>query len=61
MEKRWYKSKTVWLGILSILIAVLEFIATFLASGDFSPTAIVLGVSGLLGIVLRFLTSEPIA
>ena len=58
--KAWYQSKTVWTMVLAVVIAVGEFVAQFVANGDYSVPAIILGVVGIAGIVLRFLTSEPI-
>jgi hypothetical protein len=58
--KAWYASKTVWLGILEILIGILDAVATFLATGDLSSTALVTLTSGILTIVLRKLTTQPL-
>ena len=59
-SKNKWLSRTVWLGVITVAIGILELVAEFLASGDFSPPAITLIVSGALGVVLRFLTSQPI-
>ena len=60
MAKKFYLSKTVVVGALQILGAVLLFVADFVGRGDFTLPAILLGASGVVGIILRFLTSEPI-
>lgn len=61
LGKPWYKSKTVWAGLLEMLIGSLGLIATFLDAGNFTASAIVLLVVGILKIVLRYLTDEPLA
>ncbi len=58
--KKFYLSKTVIVGALQILSAVLLFVADFVGRGDFSTPALLLGANGLVMIVLRFLTSEGI-
>jgi hypothetical protein len=60
MDKAWYESKTIWVGILEIVIGALGLVATFLQAGDYTPAAFVLLAVGVLTIVLRFLTSQPI-
>ena len=60
MTKRWYESKTVWTGILEILIAVGLLVATFLTEGNFSAPAFVLLAVGILTIVQRIFTDTPI-
>lgn len=52
-------SRTVAIGILQILSAVLLFAAEFVKNGDYSPVAIILGINGLVMIALRFATTEP--
>ena len=58
--KLWYESKTLWVGVLQIAIAVGMALAEFLNSGVYSPEAIVLFVVGIMTIVMRYLTEEPI-
>jgi hypothetical protein len=58
--KNWWKSKTVWLGILTVSIGILTAVAEFLARGDFSPSALVLMISGAMGVILRFITDKPL-
>ena len=60
MSKKWYQSRTVWAGILQILIAIGGLVADFLQAGDFTAPAITLLVTGVLMIVLRFVTDTPI-
>ena len=60
MVKEWYKSKTIWFGALYVLISL----AGVFGFVQFSPSAdlveIVGGVTGVLVIVLRLLTKEPV-
>lgn len=58
--KRWYLSRTVWAGILEIVIGALGLLATWLQQGDFSLPAVILLVVGVLTIILRKLTTQPI-
>ena len=58
--KKWYASRTVWIGILEILIAVLGSVATFLEVGDFTIPACILFVSGVLMVILRYVTDTGI-
>ena len=60
MTKRWYESKTVWVGILQIIIAVCLAVADFVTVGDFTAPAFIFLAVGILTIVLRFLTDTPI-
>ncbi len=48
-------SKTVWLGILTVAIGIIEFLAG-VPAGASAATIIV----GVLGVIIRFLTNEPI-
>lgn len=58
--KKWYTSKTYYIGALEILIGIGGLVATFLEAGDFAAPAIVCLVTGVLTIVLRKLTKEPV-
>lgn len=63
--KNWYTSKTVWFAVLTVLIGI----AGAFGFGEFVPDAstaqmieaVTLIVVGLVGILLRYLTKEPIA
>ncbi len=48
-------SKTIWLGVLMILAAIVEYIA-----GLPSGTSILQAISGCLTIVIRFLTNDSL-
>ena len=59
--KRWYRSRTIWVGILEIAIGVLGLVADHLASGqEWTPASIVLIVTGALTLVLRKITTKPL-
>ncbi len=58
--KNWWESKTIWVGILQILCSIGFSVADFLQAGDFTGPAIALFVTGIISIVLRFLTNEPL-
>ena len=56
MTKPWWTSKTIWLGALMILAAIMEYIAGLPAG-----TSIVQAISGALTIIVRLLTSQSIS
>lgn len=58
--KKWYQSKTIWVGILQVAAAVGLAVADFLQVGDFTAPAYVLLFVGVVTIGLRFLTDQPI-
>ena len=58
MQKFWYESKLVWLGVITTLIGALQLVAEFLKAGTFSPDSVVLLVVGILGVVLRVWFTE---
>ena len=53
--KNWYKSKTIWLGVIAVSIAVFESIQL-----EQAWPAVVLAAFGALAIVVRRVTSESI-
>ena len=54
MPKKWYLSRTIWVGVITFLMGAISFIET---NQGASITTI---ASGVLMIILRALTSEPI-
>ena len=58
--KLWYESKTMWTGIIEILIGILGLVATFLRIGIYTPEVYVLLVVGILTVLLRKFTDTPI-
>ena len=59
--KKFYQSKTFWVGALEVLSGILLLVANFLTAGDYATPAIVLLVNGVVMIVLRKLTNTGIA
>ena len=53
MNKKWYESKMVYLGIVQFLIGALGLLAEFLKAGDYSPFAVTMLASGILVVVMR--------
>ena len=52
--KKWFESKTVWLGILTALSGALSLGAQYVAEGSFnSQDGMLLFAVGLIGIVVR--------
>lgn len=59
--KKWYMSKTVWLGIITTLIGALGLVSDLLGKPTISAQDIVLLISGILGVALRvWFTTESI-
>lgn len=55
-----FVSKTVWVGILEILIGTAGLLAPFFDAGVYTAAAVTSLVAGVLTIVLRFVSTEPI-
>ena len=53
--KPWFKSRTVWLGVLEIAGGIAEFIAGLPAEASAATI-----VAGIVTIIIRFLTKQPI-
>jgi len=47
MNKEWYKSRGVWLGIITGLVGSLELIATAVQTGDFSSVGLITLILGI--------------
>lgn len=58
IPKDWYKSKTVWFGLIWIVATVLTSSGVFVPSKDMTELAA--AFAGVLVVVLRMLTSQPI-
>jgi len=59
--KSWLRSKTVWVAVLYALAGVSGIVADFLEAGDFTQPAIIALMTSVLMLVLRKMTSQPIA
>lgn len=60
MEKPWYQSKTVWSSIIGGAVAISTAFGFDLGLDPDQQTAIVGGIMAVIGIVLRFVTKEPL-
>ena len=59
--KNWYKSKVVWLGILQLIAAITLFVGNKLdGTPSWNPSEIILLVNGVVMVILRWLTDQPI-
>ena len=61
--KPWYRSKQFWIGVLQLVAALTMFGNQFFTENEITfdnPTAIMLLVNGLVMVVLRWLTDQPI-
>ena len=62
--KKWYQSKTVWANGLMILAAILTFLISEQSAAELlgGRALEIFGLAaGIINLVLRFVTSEPIA
>lgn len=55
--KKWYQSKTFWLGVLEIIIGISELLMEFIGSTETGITSIIIGIAT---IILRYVTKQPI-
>ena len=56
--KAWWKSKTIWASLIVAVIAIIQAVTGFIPEGYVGYVLLVVAV---LGIVLRYLTGQPIA
>ena len=59
ISKRWWQSRTIWLGLLELTIGLLD---VFAESGltDESADGVLLMIAGMLTVLLRFVTRLPV-
>lgn len=58
--KPWWRSLTVWLGLLELAVGLLDVAAESGLTGD-SVDGVLLTVAGVLTVLFRFLTRQPLA
>lgn len=58
--KDWWKSRTFWLGITQLVVALLLYFQEWLQTTT-EETSLALLISGLLMIFMRWLTDKPIS
>jgi len=57
----WYESKMLWVGVGTTLLRVIPLIQEMIAQGPVDLTAVLTLVSGVVIVLLRVWTSDPIA
>ena len=59
--KLWWESKTIWAGVIEVLIAVLLAVAGSEVVAAYPQVAsLILGAAGIAAILLRLITGKPI-
>jgi hypothetical protein len=56
--KRWYKSKTVWINVLSLVAMILATVAQWPEMNDVAPQLVY--ALAIVNVLLRFVTSESV-
>ena len=56
--KRWYKSKTVWINVLSLVAMVLATVAQWPEMNEIAPQIVY--ALAIVNVLLRFVTSESL-
>lgn len=58
-SKPWYRSKTLWANVFTVLIAILGLLGAHPLLEQYSDH--ILLVMGVIGILLRFVTDQPLS
>lgn len=60
MVKNWWTSKTVWVNILTVLVGIVGVVQV--SAGTLPPAALpyLTMAGGILNVILRFVTSQPV-
>lgn len=61
MIKLWFQSKTVWLNLIPFIISINDLVIHKIGGLGLSNTALIVAILSGINIVLRFLTSKPVA
>ena len=56
--KRWYKSKTVWINVLSLVAMILATVAQWPEMNEIAPQIVY--ALAIVNVLLRFVTSESL-
>lgn len=56
--KRWYKSKTVWINVLSLVAMILATVAQWPEMNEIAPQLVY--ALAIVNVLLRFVTSESL-
>ena len=57
-SKKWYKSKGVWLGILTFTVGAIEVVQSLIINDDFSTLGILTAVAGIAKVAERVFRSD---
>ena len=58
--KKWFESKSIWFGLLTLTVSILSFLAGEEWIRDYPRVVAIMGtVVGVLTIILRFLAQRP--
>lgn len=57
MSKPIWKSRGVWIGVLTFLVGAVDVVIAFLQTGDFSAVGIAMAVAGILKLAERMTSS----
>ena len=58
--KKWYESKMIWVGVLVTIQGAIPLVVDFLNQGVFSTPAFLVMTSGIITVLLRVWTNDPI-
>ena len=56
--KRWYKSKTVWINVLSLVAMILATVAQWPEMNEIAPQIVY--ALAIVNVLIRFVTSESV-
>jgi len=57
MKKKWYESKTIWIGLITLIYGILKYVGIDI--GELTPEAMST-ILGIVMIILRIVTNKPV-
>ena len=57
MKKKWYESKTIWIGLITLIYGILKYVGVDI--GELTPEAMST-ILGIVMIILRIVTNKPV-
>ena len=57
MKKKWYESKTIWIGLITLIYGILKYVGVDI--GELTPEAMST-ILGIVMIILRIITNKPV-
>ena len=57
MKKKWYESKTIWIGLITLIYGILKYVGIDI--GELTPEAMST-ILGIVMIILRIITNKPV-